>query len=120
MAYDYDDFGVTRSIGDSALFNEICYTGGIYDPSGHIPFVVNRLKNRESSWSKNSSKAKSVAKSASPVSRITQSQLHTKEKYGYSHYHSLKWKYNKKSHKRELLRINEGHHSFYGPEYKFH
>ena len=31
VAYDYDDFGVTTTIGDSNFFNEVCYTGGIYD-----------------------------------------------------------------------------------------
>ena len=33
VAYDYDDFGVTKTIGDSIFFNEVCYTGGIYDVS---------------------------------------------------------------------------------------
>ncbi|UPA32283.1 RHS repeat-associated core domain-containing protein [Terrisporobacter glycolicus] len=39
MAYDYDDFGVTRSIGDSAFFNEICYTGAIYDVSTGLYYL---------------------------------------------------------------------------------
>ena len=39
MAYDYDDFGVTRSIGDSTFFNEICYTGAIYDVSTGLYYL---------------------------------------------------------------------------------
>ncbi|MCC3866629.1 RHS repeat-associated core domain-containing protein [Terrisporobacter mayombei] len=39
VAYDYDDFGVTRSIGDSTFFNEICYTGGIYDVSTGLYYL---------------------------------------------------------------------------------
>ncbi|WP_343349039.1 RHS repeat-associated core domain-containing protein [Terrisporobacter petrolearius] len=39
VAYDYDDFGVTRSIGDSTFFNEICYTGAIYDVSTGLYYL---------------------------------------------------------------------------------
>jgi len=39
VAYDYDDFGVTRSIGDSNFFNEICYTGAIYDVSTGLYYL---------------------------------------------------------------------------------
>ena len=41
VAYDYDDFGVTRSIGDSNFFNEICYTGAIYDVSTGLYYIYN-------------------------------------------------------------------------------
>ncbi len=39
VTYDYDDFGVTRSIGDSNFFNEICYTGAIYDVSTGLYYL---------------------------------------------------------------------------------
>lgn len=39
VAYDYDDFGVTRTIGDSTFFNEVCYTGGIYDASTGLYYL---------------------------------------------------------------------------------
>lgn len=39
VAYDYDDFGVTRSIGGSTFFNEICYTGAIYDVSTGLYYL---------------------------------------------------------------------------------
>ncbi|WP_343349037.1 RHS repeat-associated core domain-containing protein [Terrisporobacter petrolearius] len=42
VAYDYDDFGVTRSIGDSTFFNEVCYTGGIYDVSTGMYYLNSR------------------------------------------------------------------------------
>ncbi|MBN9645696.1 hypothetical protein [Terrisporobacter glycolicus] len=42
VTYDYDDFGVTRSIGDSTFFNEICYTGGIYDVSTGMYYLNSR------------------------------------------------------------------------------
>lgn len=39
VAYDYDDFGVTKTIGDSIFFNEVCYTGGIYDVSTGLYYL---------------------------------------------------------------------------------
>ena len=39
VAYDYDDFGVTKTIGDSSFFNEVCYTGGIYDVSTGLYYL---------------------------------------------------------------------------------
>ncbi len=39
VAYDYDDFGVTTTIGDSSFFNEVCYTGGIYDVSTGLYYL---------------------------------------------------------------------------------
>ena len=39
VAYDYDDFGVTTSIGNGTFFNEICYTGGIYDVSTGLYYL---------------------------------------------------------------------------------
>ena len=34
-----DDFGVTTTIGDSSFFNEVCYTGGIYDVSTGLYYL---------------------------------------------------------------------------------
>ena len=42
VAYDYDDFGVTTTIGDSNFFNEVCYTGGIYDVSTGLYYLNSR------------------------------------------------------------------------------
>ena len=39
VTYDYDDFGVTTTIGDSSFFNEVCYTGGIYDVSTGLYYL---------------------------------------------------------------------------------
>ena len=39
VAYDYDDFGVTTTIGDSSFFDEVCYTGGIYDVSTGLYYL---------------------------------------------------------------------------------
>lgn len=39
VQYDYDDFGVTRIIGDSTFFNEVCYTCGIYDVSTGLYYL---------------------------------------------------------------------------------
>ena len=39
LAYYYDDFGVTKTIGDSSFFNEACYTGGIYDVSTGLYYL---------------------------------------------------------------------------------
>jgi len=41
VTYDYDYFGVTRSIGDSTFFNEICYIGAIYDVSTGLYYIYN-------------------------------------------------------------------------------
>ncbi|MDY3374185.1 MAG: DNRLRE domain-containing protein [Terrisporobacter othiniensis] len=45
VAYDYDDFGVTTTIGDSSFFNEVCYTGGIYDVSTGLYYLNARYYN---------------------------------------------------------------------------
>ncbi|MEG0857088.1 MAG: RHS repeat-associated core domain-containing protein, partial [Terrisporobacter sp.] len=39
VAYNYDDFGVTTTIGDKSFFNEFCYTGGIYDVSTGLYYL---------------------------------------------------------------------------------
>ena len=39
VAYEYDDFGVTTTIGDSTFFNEVCYTSGIYDVSTGLYYL---------------------------------------------------------------------------------
>ncbi|WP_330680272.1 RHS repeat-associated core domain-containing protein, partial [Clostridioides difficile] len=39
IAYDYDDFGVTKTIGDSNFFNEVCYTGAINDISTGLYYL---------------------------------------------------------------------------------
>ncbi|MEG1410790.1 MAG: RHS repeat-associated core domain-containing protein, partial [Terrisporobacter sp.] len=39
VAYNYDDFGVTTTIGDKSFFNEVCYTGGIYDVSTGLYYL---------------------------------------------------------------------------------
>ena len=39
VQYDYDDFGVTKTIGDGTFFNEVCYTGGIYDVSTGLYYL---------------------------------------------------------------------------------
>ena len=39
VAYDYDDFGITTIIGDATFYNEVCYTGGIYDVSTGLYYL---------------------------------------------------------------------------------
>ena len=39
LSYEYDDFGETSIHGSSALKNEICYTGGIYDESTGLYYL---------------------------------------------------------------------------------
>ena len=34
VSYEYTDFGETEINGDENFYNEICYTGGIYDKIG--------------------------------------------------------------------------------------
>lgn len=33
VSYTYTDYGQTTILGDEDFYNEICYTGGIYDKS---------------------------------------------------------------------------------------
>ena len=47
FSYEYDDFGETSIHGNSALKNEICYTGGIYDESTGLYYLNARYYNPE-------------------------------------------------------------------------
>ena len=38
-SYDYSEYGETTRSGDTALFNEIAYTGGIYDDSSKLYYL---------------------------------------------------------------------------------
>ena len=39
VSYVYDDFGVTEQKGDTGFYNEVCYTGGIYDDSTALYYL---------------------------------------------------------------------------------
>jgi RHS repeat-associated protein len=39
VGYYYDDFGQTEKRGDSNFYNEVCYTGGIYDESTSLYYL---------------------------------------------------------------------------------
>lgn len=47
LSYEYDDFGETSIHGTSALKNEICYTGGIYDESTGLYYLNARYYDPE-------------------------------------------------------------------------
>ena len=47
LAYEYDDFGETTKQGDEDFFNEICYTGAIYDESTGLYYLNARYYNPE-------------------------------------------------------------------------
>ena len=47
LSYEYDDFGETSIHGNSALKNEICYTGGIYDESTGLCYLNARYYDPE-------------------------------------------------------------------------
>ena len=47
LVYEYDDFGETSIHGTSALKNEICYTGGIYDESTGLYYLNARYNDPE-------------------------------------------------------------------------
>ena len=47
LSYEYDDFGETSIHGSSALKNEICYTGGIYDESTGLYYLNARYYDPE-------------------------------------------------------------------------
>ena len=47
LVYEYDDFGETSIHGTSALKNEICYTGGIYDESTGLYYLNARYYDPE-------------------------------------------------------------------------
>jgi len=43
VSYDYTDFGETTIKGDQNFYNEICYTGGIYDKSTGLYYLNSRF-----------------------------------------------------------------------------
>ena len=45
LSYEYDDFGATTLKGDQSYSNEICYTGGVYDPSTTLYYLNARYYN---------------------------------------------------------------------------
>ncbi|MEG2868253.1 MAG: RHS repeat-associated core domain-containing protein [Terrisporobacter sp.] len=47
VAYEYTDFGETEIKGDENFFNEICYTGGIYDKKTGLYYLNARYYNPE-------------------------------------------------------------------------
>ncbi|WP_316719939.1 polymorphic toxin-type HINT domain-containing protein [Terrisporobacter petrolearius] len=47
VAYEYTDFGETEINGDENLYNEICYTGGIYDNKTGLYYLNARYYNPE-------------------------------------------------------------------------
>ena len=47
LSYEYDDFGEISIHGSSALKNEICYTGGIYDESTGLYYLNARYYDPE-------------------------------------------------------------------------
>ena len=47
LSYEYDDFGESSIHGSSALKNEICYTGGIYDESTGLYYLNARYYDPE-------------------------------------------------------------------------
>ncbi|MEG1411367.1 MAG: polymorphic toxin-type HINT domain-containing protein [Terrisporobacter sp.] len=47
VAYEYTDFGETEIKGDENFFNEICYTGGIYDKKIGLYYLNARYYNPE-------------------------------------------------------------------------
>ena len=47
IGYSYDDYGKTESSGNVGFYNEICYTGGIYDKSTRLYYLNARYYNPE-------------------------------------------------------------------------
>ena len=47
VAYEYTDFGETEINGDENFYNEICYTGGIYDKKTGLYYLNARYYNPE-------------------------------------------------------------------------
>lgn len=47
ISYNYSDFGETEEVGDKTFYNEICYTGGIYDESTSLYYLNARYYNPE-------------------------------------------------------------------------
>ncbi|WP_434799154.1 RHS repeat-associated core domain-containing protein [Terrisporobacter vanillatitrophus] len=47
VAYEYTDFGETEINGDENFYNEICYTGGIYDNKTGLYYLNARYYNPE-------------------------------------------------------------------------
>ena len=47
ISYKYSDFGETEEIGDTDFYNEIAYTGGIYDESTSLYYLNARYYNPE-------------------------------------------------------------------------
>jgi RHS repeat-associated protein len=45
VSYDYTDFGETTIRGETDFYNEICYTGGIYDKSTELYYLNARYYN---------------------------------------------------------------------------
>ena len=47
ISYKYSDFGETEETGDTNFYNEICYTGGIFDESTALYYLNARYYNPE-------------------------------------------------------------------------
>ena len=47
LSYTYSDFGETKEFGDTTFYNEICYTGGIYDNLSNLYYLNARYYNPE-------------------------------------------------------------------------
>ena len=47
VAYEYTDFGETEINGNEDFYNEICYTGGIYDKKTGLYYLNARYYNPE-------------------------------------------------------------------------
>ena len=47
IGYTYDDYGKTEASGNVGFYNEICYTGGIYDKSTRLYYLNARYYNPE-------------------------------------------------------------------------
>ena len=47
VGYTYDDYGKTEALGNVGSYNEICYTGGIYDHSTGLYYLNARYYNPE-------------------------------------------------------------------------
>ena len=79
--------------------------------------AVLRLRKGQDVWSKTAKYARSIAKSASPISKASKSEIHlnNRVRYGYRHYHPLNWTDKKR---KKIDRI--GSHSFYGEEISYY
>ncbi|MFQ8988581.1 MAG: RHS repeat-associated core domain-containing protein, partial [Intestinibacter sp.] len=47
ISYTYSDFGETEEVGDTIFYNEIAYTGGIYDENTSLYYLNARYYNPE-------------------------------------------------------------------------